>query len=270
VQRFTDEMSMPTAGYSVPMTAPTGAGSASIEQPDYWWYRVRADLLRVALERFVGEPRRLLDVGSADGPSVGWLRGRGKQVSLDIDPRGLTAGGVCGSAMALPFADECFDLVAAFDVVEHCEPEANVLGEIARVLAPGGRMLLSVPAYEWAWTHFDDINGHRRRYTRRRAVRAVQTAGLSVDRATYAFMSVFPIFAVDRLRARTRERVTRSTPTSPDTGVVSLPQVSPTVERVLLCLSRLDRLLLRRRNLPFGSSVVVAASKPGLHDSLGA
>ena len=145
------------------MTIKTGAGSASIDHPEYWWYRARAELLKAAVGRFVGEPRRVLDVGSADGPSIGWLRGRGQQVTLDIDPRGLDTGGVCGSALALPFADDSFDLVAAFDVIEHCDPESAVLSELARVLTPQGRLLLSVPAYTWAWTRFDDINGHYRR-----------------------------------------------------------------------------------------------------------
>ena len=86
---------------------------------------------------------------------------------LDIDPRGLEPGGVCGSALALPFGDATFDVVCAFDVVEHCEPEALALAELARVLKPGGRLLISVPAYQWAWTEFDEENGHHRRYTRR-------------------------------------------------------------------------------------------------------
>ena len=244
------------------MTTKAGAGSASIDQPEYWWYRARAELLKAAVERFVGEPRRVLDVGSADGPSIGWLRGRGQQVSLDIDPRGLDAGGVCGSALALPFADESFDLVAAFDVIEHCDPETGVLSELARVLTPRGRLLISVPAYSWVWTRFDELSGHYRRYTRRRAVNAVRAAGLTVERATYVFMSVFPIFAADRLRTRLRER----TPEKPDSDVATLPQVSPVVERTLMALSRLDQRLLQRRNPPVGSSVVVAASKPGVAD----
>jgi SAM-dependent methyltransferase len=247
--------------YGESMATLTGAGSASIEQPDYWWYRARADLLRTALERFVGDPKRVLDVGSADGPSVGWLRGRGTHVPLDIDPRGLASGGVCGSALALPFADGTFDLVAAFDVIEHCEPEADVLRELTRVLAPDGRLLLSVPAYEWAWTRFDDNNGHHRRYTRRRAVRSVRAAGLTVDRATYAFTSVFPIFAADRLRSRVREKLTRDVRAVPESDIMDLPTVSPMVERVLLGLSLLDRRLLRHADLPFGSSVLIAASK---------
>jgi SAM-dependent methyltransferase len=239
------------------VTIKTGASSASIDQPEYWWYRARAELLKAAVGRFVGEPRLVLDVGSADGPSIGWLRGRGQQVSLDIDPRGLDTGGVCGSALALPFADDSFDVVAAFDVIEHCDPESAVLSELARVLTPQGRLLLSVPAYTWAWTRFDELSGHYRRYTRRRAIDAVKAAGLTVDRATYAFMSVFPIFAADRLRTRVRERATGRT----DPDVATLPRVSPTVERTLMALSRLDQRLLRRFELPFGSSVVVAATK---------
>ena len=95
-------------------------------------------------------------MGSADAPSVGWMRGDHPSVTLDLFPDGLVPGeGVCGSAEALPFADEAFDVVAAFDVVEHCEDDALAVSELARVLAPGGRMLLSVPAYQWAWSDHD-------------------------------------------------------------------------------------------------------------------
>ena len=242
------------------MTNPANAvGSPSIAQGDYWWYRARAELLQAALEPYVGTPRRLLDVGSADGPSVSWLRGRAEQhVSLDIDPRGLEPGGVCGSALQLPFADGVFDVVAAFDVIEHCEPESKALAEVARVLAPGGRLLMSVPAYEWAWSNHDDWNQHHRRYTRKRAVAAVSAAGLEVQRATYAFAGTFPMFAVSRLGERIKERG-KPTPKLPDGAVPPLPEVSPVLERVLLGASGLDRRLLRRHNLPFGSSVVIAA-----------
>jgi SAM-dependent methyltransferase len=219
----------------------------------------------VALQQFVSEPRWVLDVGSADGPSVGWLRGRGKHVALDIDPRGLAAGGVCGSALALPFADEVFDLVAAFDVIEHCDSESAVLAELTRVLTPGGRMLISVPAYQWAWTSFDERSGHHRRYTRGRAVRAAEAAGLRVERATYAFMAVFPIFAADRLRSRAGHLLRglrTAEPATPSGTAATLPPVSAMVERMLLGLSRIDQRLLRRHDLPVGSSVLLAATKP--------
>ncbi len=242
------------------MTASHHGGSASIQQPEYWWYRARADLLRTALEGYVGEPARVLDVGSADGPSVGWLRGRGNLTSMDVDPRGLGPGGVCGSALALPFHDESFDVVAAFDVLEHCQPEDEAVSEFARVLAPGGHLLLSVPAYSWAWSDFDEENGHHRRYTRPRAVAAVAKSGLIVVRATYAFAAVFPIFAAERLLRRVRGRWQGRRPKAP-ADVVDLPNVSPRAERVLMGLSGLDRKVLGSHDLPFGSSVLVVARK---------
>lgn len=239
----------------------TNAGSPSIEAPTYWWYVARADLLQTVMQPHVGDASRVLDVGSADGPSVGWLRERGHRIALDLDPRGLAPGDVCGSVTDLPFADEAFDLVGAFDVVEHCEDEAGALGEILRVLRPGGRLLMSVPAYEWAWTHHDDLNHHQRRYTRSRAVAALEAAGFDVLRATYAFMGTFPFFAADRLRTRMRER-RQPAPRPAEDVVPPLPEVGGVVEKVLLGGARLDQRLLARRDLPFGSSVLLVGRKP--------
>jgi SAM-dependent methyltransferase len=250
----------------VPPVAPTSAvGSPSIAAETYWWYRARAELLEAALSAFVpaGGAARLLDVGSADGPSVGWLRDRvAHPVALDLDRRGLAPGGVCGSALELPFAPASFDVVAAFDVVEHCEPESRAMGELARVLVPGGRLLLAVPAYQWAWSSHDDHNGHLRRYTKRRLLDAVAAAGLTVDRASYAFAATFPFFAVERLGRRIVER--RHPPAPLGAGEVPpLPEVPAPLERTFMGLSRAERKVLSGHDLPFGSSVVLAATKPG-------
>ncbi|MGZ4454929.1 MAG: class I SAM-dependent methyltransferase [Nocardioides sp.] len=230
-----------------------GSGSSSLRQPDYWWYRARTSLLEAALRDHLGDPARVLDVGSADGPSVRWMDG-GRRFTVDVDPRGLVPGsGVQASALALPFADATFDVVGAFDVVEHCEPESVALAELSRVLAPSGRLLLSVPAYTWAWSDHDVRAGHHRRYTRKRIVAAVERAGLRVERATYGFAGVFPMFAAERLVRRLRPA---------GDGPQSLPQVSPAADRVLTGLSRAEARVLRRGvDLPFGSSVFVAARK---------
>ncbi|HET6561682.1 MAG TPA: class I SAM-dependent methyltransferase [Marmoricola sp.] len=234
---------------TVPVRQP---GSSSLRQPDYWWYRARAELLETVLGRYLGAPHRTLDVGSADGPSVGWMKRGGRRVTLDLHPEGQVPGeGVCGSATALPFADETFDVVAAFDVVEHCEDDGLALAELTRVLVPGGRLLLSVPAYQWAWSDHDVRAGHYRRYRRPQLVALVRSAGLDVQRATYAFTSVFPFFVAERAVRRLRRGQRAS----------SLPSVPGPVDRLLVRLSRLDRRLLRRGDLPFGSSVFLAAVK---------
>ena len=83
----------------------------------------------------------------------------------------------------------------------------------------------------------------------------MQDAGLSVARSTYAFGAVFPLFVAERARRRVRGP-------GPDSNG-RLPSVSPREDRILMGLSRLDQRLLRRQNLPFGSSIFVAAVKPG-------
>ena len=236
------------------MTEVTQSGSSSIRQPDYWWYRARSRLLEAALSDFVGSPRRLLDVGSADGPSVSWLRGDYERFALDVDPRGLTPGrDVCASALALPFRDHSFDLIGAFDVIEHCVSEEQAIAELARVLSPGGRLLASVPAYQWAWSDHDVRAGHYRRYTRSRFVAAVEASGLTVLRSTYGFAGVFPFFAGERLARRLRRRE------SVDTG---LPAVSGRLDSLLMSLSSAEAAALRRFDAPFGSSVFIAAERP--------
>jgi SAM-dependent methyltransferase len=230
------------------------SGSSSIEQRGYWWYDARNDLLRAGLGEWLGRPGRVLDVGSADGPSARWLPQRGR-VAVDLDVRGLVAGrDACASALALPFRDATFDVVAAFDVIEHCEPESRAVAELARVLRPGGRLLASVPAYEWAWSDHDVRAGHHRRYTRRRLVAALEREGLELRRATHAFALVFPLFVAERAVRRLRP---------PEPGSSRLPQPTPPVDGLLRALCRLEARMLTRRDLPFGSSVMVAAVKPG-------
>jgi hypothetical protein len=111
-----------------------------------------------------------------------------------------------------------------------------------------------VPAYEWAWSDHDVRAGHHRRYTRRRLVAALEREGLELRRATHAFALVFPLFVAERAVRRLRP---------PEPGSSRLPQPTPPVDGLLRALCRLEARMLTRRDLPFGSSVMVAAVKPG-------
>ena len=184
------------------MSAPSAGqpGSSSLHRDGYWWHRARADLLGAVMGPHLGAPRRSLDVGSADAPSVGWMQGAHQHVSLDLFPDGLVPGqGVVGSATELPFADGTFDVVSAFDVVEHCADDARAVSELVRVLAPGGRLLLSVPAYQWAWSDHDVQAGHHRRYTRAELVGCLENARIQTRMLFAGNVVQQPMF--DEMRA---------------------------------------------------------------------
>ena len=140
---------------------------------DHWWFRGRRavylELLRGALEG--RRARRVLDVGTGLGGFLPELAGLGHALhftELDAEAARAALGrggavGVRARAEALPFADESHDLVTLFDVVEHADDDGRVLEEAARVLRPGGTLLLSVPAHPWLFSRNDEVAGHRRR-----------------------------------------------------------------------------------------------------------
>lgn len=226
--------------------------SSSLQNPTHWWYVARSDLLERVVSAALPPGGLVLDVGSADGPSVTWLKDRCRWLPVDIDPRGLPPGGVCASGLALPFRSGALDAVSAFDVIEHFEDEEAILAELRRVVRPGGVLVASVPAYTWAWSSHDVAAGHHRRYTRARFVGALERAGFRVERSTYAFAASFPFFALDRLRERFLSRASAHRP------VTALPRP---LERFLGALARIDAWLLDRVDLPFGSSIFVVARR---------
>lgn len=109
---------------------------------------------------------------------------------LDLSPlvvARLQAGGGlarAGEITALPYADASFDLVAAFDVVEHVEDDRQVFAELTRVLKPGGLLIFSVPLHPAYWTTFDDYVGHSRRYAPAELAGLMSSHGLLVEKST--------------------------------------------------------------------------------------
>ena len=150
-------------------------GSSSLHQPDYWWYRARTELLETVLEPYLGTPDRLLDVGSADGPSVGWMRGDRHASPSTCSP---TASRPVRASAAPPPRCRSPTPASTWSPPSTWSSTARTRrwrGRGARPGArPGGRLLLSVPAYEWAWSDHDVRAGHHRRYTRPRLVRVVE------------------------------------------------------------------------------------------------
>jgi len=106
-----------------------------------------------------------------------------------------------GSVLDMAFAADSFDLAVSLDVIEHLDDDLAALRELRRVVAPGGALLVTVPAYQWLWSGHDEINHHHRRYTRRTLQRAAEQAGWKQARTTYFNSLLLPAAIVLRTRA---------------------------------------------------------------------
>src|SRR5213082_1511335 len=176
----------------------------------HWWYlgghRIMASFVgRIALElrRYNDTAPRLLDVGCGTGGNLEMLSEFGAVEGVDVSQDAVEfcrARGVApvkqAAAEDLPYNDESFDLVTGFDVIEHLDDDVAGLREMRRVLRPGGRVMVIVPAFMWLWGVQDDVSHHRRRYTLSSLRRVMTEAGFEVERATYANITFFaPILA---------------------------------------------------------------------------
>ncbi|NIV31845.1 MAG: methyltransferase domain-containing protein, partial [Anaerolineae bacterium] len=90
-----------------------------------------------------------------------------------------------GAAEDLPLEDGSFDLVFLLDTVEHCDDDDAVLRECYRVCAPGGHLVITVPAFMWLWSHNDVLNAHKRRYTTKELGEKLTPLGFQIQRMTY-------------------------------------------------------------------------------------
>lgn len=113
------------------------------------------------------EGTQFLDISE---PAVAKLRGRGAQA-------------VIGKVTWLPFADSSFDLVCAFDIIEHVDDDEGALSEVSRTVKPGGAVLVSMPLHPEFWTSFDELVGHKRRYEPRELLSKLARHQLTVERS---------------------------------------------------------------------------------------
>src|SRR5947209_6825761 len=184
----------------------------------HWWYRGRRTVLnRVIKDLDLPQHARILDAGCGSGRNMVELSRYGTVSAIELSPasvalaRGRRAGEVIeGSVLEMPFADASFDLVASLDVIEHLEDDVGALRELRRVVAPGGALLATVPAYQWLWSGHDEINHHYRRYTRSSLERAGASAGWHGVRTTYFNSLLLPIAILLRVLERFSRRPTES------------------------------------------------------------
>lgn len=245
-----------------------------LEEDRHAWFagRTRAILKVLDVEigpQQPGQPRRVLDIGSGAGNMAHHLAHYGQVIGVDFYPkplpvaaaRGLT---VCqGGGNRLPFSADSFDLVALLDTVEHIPDEFGVFEECRRVLKPGGKLIVTVPAFMWLWSYNDEINAHQRRYTAPELRQKLELSGLAVRRISYNNFFLFPLVAAMRLlRPYQPELASPHLSGDDEAYQVEMEPIPEPVNALLHGVGLVEAELVARMSLPFGVSVLCVAEKP--------
>lgn len=225
---------------------------------NHWWFRSKAAFVATALRRTGGPGSArgwLVDAGGGSGgvtARLGWRTERALLVEGSAallheahGCRGLL--GIRAHVDNIPVEDGSAEVVCLLDVIEHLDDPLPALREAARALEPGGRLVVNVPAHPWLWSAADEALGHARRYTRSMLRTELEAAGFEADLLTHVFSwLVLPVW------------LKRHVASSGD-AELGVDQDSSALDTAAIILTRLERSVVGRLPLPFGTSVLCVA-----------
>jgi len=231
---------------------------AALDQ-QHWWYRARRQVLAALITRRALPPpdAQILEIGCGTGHNLPMLGQFGRVEAVEVDPaaRALAEQRLGRAIRSAPLPEigdlpeRHFDLVGSFDVIEHIEDDEAALASIARLLKPGGRFVMTVPAHQWMWSAHDVVNHHKRRYSKTGLTRLIAGSSMRLEAVGYFNSLLFPVAVAARLAGKLR-----GTDQSDD----SLPPAP--LNRALEAVFAQEARLIGRVALPPGLSLFAVAA----------
>ncbi|ARR53935.1 class I SAM-dependent methyltransferase [Rhizorhabdus wittichii] len=229
---------------------------AEIDQ-DHWWFVARRRIIASLIERHRPKPgpMRILEVGAGTGSNLALLQRYGAVDAIEPDDgarafaeqrSGLKIKG--GYLPDVPLDDGAYDLIVLLDVLEHIPGDVEALACLKDKLAPGGRILVTVPGAPWMWSAHDVAHHHQRRYTAGQLRGVFGRAGLKARYLTHFNSVLFPLIAAVRLLGKLSGK---------EGGDDAMP--SRPVNAALTTLFGAERLWAARVPVPFGVSIAIVA-----------
>lgn len=234
-----------------------------------FWVRSRNRLFRWLVFRESDRlgPVRLLDVGCGTGDFVSYLLDKSE---LSVTGSEIYLKGLRYAKRRLPDVefiqydvtegtlDRTFEIITAFDVLEHIHLDVAAIENVNQMLRPGGVFILSVPQHEFLWSRLDEIVMHKRRYSRADMLEKLRQAGFVPERATSYVFALFPLMYLSRLL----DRAKGSKSTNEADELSHRVKFSPLVNWLFDKVMYLDEALIKLGlSLPFGGTLVVVARK---------
>jgi SAM-dependent methyltransferase len=245
--------------------------TARAEDDHFWFRSLRRNAAWLLDQASSGRPlQAVVDAGAGTGRNLEWLRRHGRAIGVELHESGLAVGRRLGRPLAratvtaLPVADASVDLVTSFDVL-YCLEDADehaAIAEMFRVLRPGGLVLVNAAALDILHGSHSTLTHEVRRYTRRRLAERLTRAGFHIERMTFTNMLTFP----PTLAVRLLDRMTGRADQASDAELTVPPRIINALVDVLL---KIEHRLIRRLDLPFGTSLLCVARKPDRDAGLG-
>ncbi len=231
-------------------------------EAENFWFRARNRLITWAIASYFPDAQTFLEIGCGTGFVLSGIEQKfpdlklfGSEIftaGLDIVEKRSNATLFQMDAHSIPFENE-FDLVGAFDVLEHIEADEIVLQQIHQALRPRGGLVLTVPQHPWLWSQADTYAHHVRRYRANELIEKVERAGFEVLKVTSFVSLLLPLMIVSRMRQRGAQV---------NYNPLSEFQISRWVNRVLERLLDLERWLIQLGlRFPVGGSLLVVARR---------
>ena len=228
---------------------------------DHFWFRGFRRFVEPLVAGVADRPLTILDCGCGTGHNLTWLRRYGSACGIDLTWAGLAYAWSRGerqiaraTASRLPFHSGQFDLVTSFDVLISLDDvtEREAIAEMARVLKPGGHLVINVAALDALRGNHSILSGEVRRYSRGDLKKRLKGAGFHVKRITYTNLGILPLVAgvrlVQRLRGHEESQAEIAVPPAP-------------VNLALSGLLAVEAAALRVVNMPLGTSLLAVARK---------
>jgi ubiquinone/menaquinone biosynthesis C-methylase UbiE len=240
---------------------------------EHWWFTARLNILESILTKKIltqyklKGPINILNIGVATGATTEMLSKYGKVTSLEYDKNcctflfektGIKAINACVTDM--PFPNHSYDLVCAFDVIEHVEDDNLAIHEINRVLKIGGYTFTTVPAFNTLWGDHDVLNHHFRRYKKRNYDYLFSTNHIETNYLNNFNFWLFVPIAIVRIFANvTKSGRKKTTITSTDNEGLNS---NPLVGKILKAIFNSEEYLINNGiKLPFGVSIIHIGKK---------
>ncbi len=252
---------MATAGDDFPAAAHYALDAI---QPRSFWFRGRNGLITQLIGQHARASQRILEIGCGTGYVLNAIAELLPDASLVgselyVNALGMASQRLDGraellqvDARHLPYREE-FDLVCAFDVIEHIEDDAAVIKEMSNAVKAEGAIFITVPQHPFLWSEIDEISGHKRRYRRNELADKCRAAGLEIAVQSAFVSTLLPVMAVARLLRRPRAGA----------GAHDLVPPGPVNTLFERALNMESWLISNGVRLPFGGSAIVLAHKRG-------